>query len=540
MRSIWIILVTLLFAIPVNAVVITCVNEGNGVVRIDYDSSGEKTLPRAFAMDISVDGGATITKVYDYKVGDSNSATPGFGIFPNSMQLDPNGGFIDWGSPIIGGGTGTSAVTLGMASRYYDTKNAPKVKGTLCRLFVDTHGAASVNINVTPNTNGGGVVLEDATVAKFSAVGSNLGGSPPPPAGLPPVPATIIYPASSSTGQYSISWPSSSGATSYQLERSNDAGGTWSQVYSGGNLTYSESVASGSYRYRVRATNTVGSSTPTTGTTDCVVSTTNLGVRVTKCTVAAGNKAATDSISVSGYIDSSADKFTIPGSVVVTISSADIVSPCVQTFPINGTTFKAGKYKCTLNPKPLKTSFAFDTKTSKFSFTAKNVSLKGLSSPVHIEIKIGDYTGAADIDETIVNGVNKPIPIKLLMGVKSSLRVDTITVKRSAKPRGGQLTVKGGFAVADTTVNMVNEALSITLGSQTFTIPAGKFKTGTGKFTCSKITLSDGSVAAASFNFNTCAFSLTIKNTTVTAGAGNVNLGVSFAGFNVVKQVDIK
>jgi hypothetical protein len=438
MRAIWILFATLLFITPAYAVAINCANEGSGIVRIDYDASSEKVLPIAFALDVAVDGGATITKVYDYKVGDSNAAAPGFGIFPYSMQLDPNGDVTDWGSPVVSGGAGTSTVTLGMASRYYDKKNAPGVKGTLCRLLIDAHGASTVNVKVTPNTNGGGIVLEDATIAKLTSAGSIL------------------------------------------------------------------------------------------------------GARVNKCTVIAGSKPTTDSISASGLIDANADDFTIPGSVVVTISSADMVSPCVQTFPINSTTFKSGKYKCTRNEKPLKTSFTFDLKTAKFSFAAKNVSLKGLSCPVHIDIKIGSYTTAADIDETIVNGVKRPIPIKLMMGVADSLRVDKITVKRSTKSSSDQFTVSGGFAVADTTVNMVSVPLSVTLGSQTFTIPAGRFKAGTGKFTCSKIILSDGSAATASFNLKTCVFTLTIKSTGITAGAGNVNLRLAFAGFNEVEQVSIQ
>jgi hypothetical protein len=438
MKAIYVLFVTLLFAVPVNAVVVTCVNEGNGVVRIDYDASSEKVLPIAFALDLAVDGGATITKIYDYKVGDSNAANPGFGIFPNSMQLDPNGDVIDWGSPIVSGGAGTPSVTLGMASRYYDKKNAPKVKGTLCRILIDTHGIPMVNVVVSANTNGGGVVLEDATIAKLT---------------------------------------------------------------SGGTV---------------------------------------LGVQVDKCKIAAGNKPSTDSISFSGHIDVSADEFSIPGSIVVTINSSDIVSSCVQTFPINSTTFQGGKYKCTLNPKPLKASFAYDAATSKFSFSAKNVSLKGLSCPVHIEIKIGSYTGAADIDETIVNGTNKTIPIKLMMGVKNSLRVDNIYVKRSTNSNSDKLTVKGGFAVINTAVNMVNDALTITLGSQTFTIPAGSLKAGTNKFTCSKIVLSDSSVATASFNFKTSGFSLTIKDTTIAAGAGSVSLGLEFGSFNEVELVNIQ
>jgi hypothetical protein len=125
------------------------------------------------------------------------------------------------------------------------------------------------------------------------------------------------------------------------------------------------------------------------------------------------------------------------------------------------------------------------------------------------------------------------------MGVKDSLRTDKITVKRSTKPNSDQLTARGGFAVADTTVNMATVPFSVTLGSQTFTIPANSFKAGKNKFTCSNIVLSDGSIAAAKFNLNTCAFSLTIKNVGITAGQGNANLGLAFAGFNKVELVRI-
>jgi hypothetical protein len=92
-----------------------------------------------------------------------------------------------------------------------------------------------------------------------------------PPSAIPPAPATITYPAGSSTGQYTINWPSSSGATSYRLERSRNGGG-WTRIYSGANNTYSERVSNGSYRYRVRASNSAGSSGWKTGVWKCKVS----------------------------------------------------------------------------------------------------------------------------------------------------------------------------------------------------------------------------------------------------------------------------
>ena len=82
MKTIGVLLVALLFVVPAEAVVVTCVNEGGNMVRIDYSAADEQVLPVAFALDVTVDGGAMITSVYDYKIGDSTAASRGFGIFP--------------------------------------------------------------------------------------------------------------------------------------------------------------------------------------------------------------------------------------------------------------------------------------------------------------------------------------------------------------------------------------------------------------------------------------------------------------------------
>lgn len=125
-----------------------------------------------------------------------------------------------------------------------------------------------------PNTDAyqnGNIIVTGNIIQSISAAGASMSfvydnGSTPP---LPP--DSIDYPTSSTTGQYTVGWPSSSGATSYQLERSGDAGSNWLQVYSGSAPSYSENVANGTYRYRVKATNSVGASDWTTGTGDCVV-----------------------------------------------------------------------------------------------------------------------------------------------------------------------------------------------------------------------------------------------------------------------------
>jgi hypothetical protein len=89
--------------------------------------------------------------------------------------------------------------------------------------------------------------------------------------GAPASPATLSYPSTSNAASVTISWSSSTGATSYTLRRSADGGSTWTQVYSGSALSFTDSLASGTYRYAVKASNSYGSSSETVGSTSCIV-----------------------------------------------------------------------------------------------------------------------------------------------------------------------------------------------------------------------------------------------------------------------------
>jgi len=89
--------------------------------------------------------------------------------------------------------------------------------------------------------------------------------------GAPAAPASISYPATSSTGSITVSWASSSGATSYQLDQTSNGGSTWTQVYSGSATSSARTLTNGTYKFRVRASNASGSSTYTTGAGNCVV-----------------------------------------------------------------------------------------------------------------------------------------------------------------------------------------------------------------------------------------------------------------------------
>jgi hypothetical protein len=183
MKNLQIFAAMLVFAVPALAVTIHCTDEGNGVVRIDYDATDEDFLPLAFALDITVDNGATIDVISDYIVGDSTAVQPGYGIFPRSMLFDDTGRMIDGGFPDVEPdgntvgvqpGLGTNGVTIEMATRYSGIENAPLKSDMLLKIEVNNHDAQIVNVNITPNIAGGGVVLKDATVANVTAIGCVL------------------------------------------------------------------------------------------------------------------------------------------------------------------------------------------------------------------------------------------------------------------------------------------------------------------------------------------------------------------------------
>jgi len=164
--------------------------------------------------------------------------------------------------------------------------------------------------------------------------------------------------------------------------------------------------------------------------------------------------------------------------------------------------------------------------------------LSGLSCPFNARIDIGAYNAETNVDEAIVNGPKTLIPINLLMGVKNSLRVD----KSKFTKKSGvitQVAISGGFSDKNVNdVNLLTNPLDITVGSQTFTIPASNFKNAKGKFTYSKVDTSKG-IASVTFDFNKCTFTLTIKNTNFTAAAGDTVFGIDFASFSGSDEVTL-
>lgn len=126
---------------------------------------------RAFALDITVNNGATIESIFDFKVGESTAADPGYGIFVGSILIDGQGQVIDYGNPVADAGDPDSPGQLGSSSIVTELGSlfdhdavpsaAPLASGTLFKIAIDWNNASMVDVDIALNTNRGGIIMED-------------------------------------------------------------------------------------------------------------------------------------------------------------------------------------------------------------------------------------------------------------------------------------------------------------------------------------------------------------------------------------------
>jgi hypothetical protein len=176
MRKISLILVVFVLASPALARVDIIVDR-NEVdpfsFDIRYNITPDEPNVRAFALDIFVDNDIKIIEVNDFHVGESNSVTPGYGIFPHNFaaKIDPEN--PDWDAdgytPLADSndypddtlvGLDTNGITVELASLYVGEVNAPALSGVLLEITVE-QTASFPNVNLALNQIRGGVVLED-------------------------------------------------------------------------------------------------------------------------------------------------------------------------------------------------------------------------------------------------------------------------------------------------------------------------------------------------------------------------------------------
>jgi hypothetical protein len=218
------ILTIALVASPALALNVYLSREGtSNIIDVNYSGADANNLPRAFALDVTIDSPGLIANVNNYKLdGESTSASRGYGIYPARIDINSGGVVLGWGTPLADGndpgaagtGLGTNHIILEFASLYSGDANKPATSGRLCNLTINPNGAGYLNIRVQSETARGSVVLEDRTQV---AVDANLVMV----ISVPPGKATVPSPADSATGVVrtgtSLTWVAGSGATSHDV-----------------------------------------------------------------------------------------------------------------------------------------------------------------------------------------------------------------------------------------------------------------------------------------------------------------------------------
>jgi len=149
------------------AVSITGQDLGGFVGAIDYTSTG--VLPRAFALDITVDAGTIV----DVDVTDCQP----FNIYMGTIQIAADGSVTDAGSPVAPagdpgalGGLGTAGITVEMGSLYDAAVSPNPAKPSAAGRLIKITVSENCNVTVASNTTRGNVVLEDASIATMSPI----------------------------------------------------------------------------------------------------------------------------------------------------------------------------------------------------------------------------------------------------------------------------------------------------------------------------------------------------------------------------------
>ena len=165
MKKIALVLAVLLFAVPawagVTVYIEQPVDEANEIyVMYDVDD-GDVNRPRAFALEITVDGNNPVLSA-PYDIHSE------YYVYPGSIQI--SGGVVtSFGTPVAVSGSNTVTIEMGSLWAPNDPchTDQPPENGILMKFTIDTDeedGDCTVSVNIAGNAPRGKVVMEDPDI----------------------------------------------------------------------------------------------------------------------------------------------------------------------------------------------------------------------------------------------------------------------------------------------------------------------------------------------------------------------------------------
>gem|GEM_PF-2569819 len=267
-------------------------------------------------------------------------------------------------------------------------------------------------------------------------------------------------------------------------------------------------------------------------------------ITVEKMQIKAGNSRnlSKDSFSASCASFSPTEaQLSMADKIYIDIYNAGEAEPIFSDMiPFDPAKLKKGKY----SGKNSTTSIKFDINLKTLQLSAKNIALTRLSSPVVVEVAIGDYSGsgtaydgevlASGGQTDVING-KQLMPMQLLSGYEDSLRIDKCAFNLGTKQPGtDSLTIQGAIAVADTSVDIAGEDIVVSWGDYDITLPADDlYRIGSKKaFKYKKSKETNSSIASAIFDLEKCTFKIIIKNANISSHSNPIDFSIQFADFS--------
>lgn len=173
MKKLSLILAVLLLVPAMAAVNVTVSDNADLTGDLDYVADANVS---AFALTISVDGGAVITGFTPTRVGESITSAKGYGIFPGTIDINDTTGIVaGYGTPVVGTLPASSMIVEMGALYGPGDANKPGLSGTLGTITVDK----ACNVTVALEPVRGGIVYTTALPATLGTSGGAISGGAP-------------------------------------------------------------------------------------------------------------------------------------------------------------------------------------------------------------------------------------------------------------------------------------------------------------------------------------------------------------------------